>query len=481
MNYAAILVPGFPLHALLRVEAGLADRPVAVVTGEGRHAVVLASNRPSLLPPGLAVTLALARCHELVLRAPHPVAEVEADRVLQAAALTLSPRVEATARCHCTVDLQGADPTVTVTTLRRRLPELSAQGLPARAGLAPTPDLAAYAAARAEPLLVVEDARAFLADLPITLAEPSPDQSRILAGWGVHTFTQLTALPKAETATRLGAGGLGLWERAAGVSTRPLRLLTPARSFAAAWDYDPPIETLEPLSFKLRRYAERLAWELRAAHLVAESLHLTLRLDDDRTLRREFGLPEPDAEVDRWMRVMMVHLETLRVEVPLVGASLVVKPTRPRVRQGGLFETGLKDPGSFWETVARLSAIVGEDRVGTPVVLNTHRPDAFALEKPSEVVPPPALAPLHPARGLVLRRYRPARPVRVQIQGGRPVAVQGDPHGAVEASAGPWRLAGEWWEAGGAWNLELWQVQLGGVAYQVARDAEGWRVEGVWD
>jgi protein ImuB len=220
---------------------------------------------------------------------------------------------------------------------------------------------------------------------------------------------------------------------------------------------------------------------LRTAHLVAESLHLTLRLDDDRTRRREFGLPEPDAEVERWMRVMLVHLETLRVEVPVVGASLVVKPTRPRLRQGGLFETGLKDPGSFWETLARLAAIVGEDRVGTPVVLDTHRPDSFALEKPSEVVPPPAWAPLHPARGLVLRRYRPARTVRVQIKGGRPVALQGDPHGAVEASAGPWRLTGEWWETKGAWNLELWQVQLGGVAYQVARDAEGWRVEGVWD
>jgi len=481
MNYAALWVPAFPLHALLRAEGSLAARPVAVVTGEGRHAVVMASNRPRLLPAGLAVTLALARCPEVVLQAPHPAAEVEANRVLQAAALALSPRVEATARGHCTVDLQGADMTATLATLRRRLPELRAQGIPTQAGLAPTPDLAAYAAARAEPLLVVEDARAFLADLPITLAEPSAEQSRILAGWGVKTFAQLTALPKAETATRLGAGGLALWERAAGVSTRPLRLLTPSRSFAAAWDYDPPIETLEPLSFKLRRYAERLAWELRAAHLVAEALHLTLRLDDDRTLRREFGLPEPDAEVERWMRVMLVHLETLRVEVPLVGASLVVKPTRPRVRQGGLFETGLKDPASFWETLARLAALVGEDRVGTPVVHNTHRPDVFTLEKPPEVVPPPELPSLHPVRGLVLRRYRPARPVRVQTRAGRPVALQGDPHGAVEASAGPWRLAGAWWEARGAWNLELWQVQLAGVAYQVARDPEGWRVEGVWD
>jgi len=91
------------------------------------------------------------------------------------------------------------------------------------------------------------------------------------------------------------------------------------------------------------------------------------------------------------------------------------------------------------------------------------------------------LPSLHPARGLVLRRYRPARPVRVQTRAGRPVALQGDPHGAVEASAGPWRLAGEWWSARGAWNLELWQVQLGGVAYQVTRAPEGWRVEGVWD
>ena len=48
--------------------------------------------------------------------------------------------------------------------------------------------------------------------------------------------------------------------------------------FAAAWAYDPPVESLEPLLFLLRRYAERVALELRAAGFVAEKLALTLLL-----------------------------------------------------------------------------------------------------------------------------------------------------------------------------------------------------------
>ena len=40
MNFAVLTVPGFPLPALLRWEPALAGRPVALVAGEGRQAVV---------------------------------------------------------------------------------------------------------------------------------------------------------------------------------------------------------------------------------------------------------------------------------------------------------------------------------------------------------------------------------------------------------------------------------------------------------
>ena len=112
MNYAVLTIPDFALHALRRSEPNLAGRAVALTAGEGRKAVLTeVSSEARHVAPGCAVTLAMARCPGIVLRVREPGAEVEAQRLLLAAAFTLSPRVEATAAGSCTVDLQGTDAT----------------------------------------------------------------------------------------------------------------------------------------------------------------------------------------------------------------------------------------------------------------------------------------------------------------------------------------------------------------------------------
>src|ERR1700686_136603 len=77
----------------------------------------------------------------------------------------------------------------------------------------------------------------------------------------------------------------------------------------------------------------------------------------------------------------------------------------PASQQFNLFETALRDPARLSETLARLIGLLGPDRVGTPVLEETHRPDAFRMEpfawqlkeKPGEPAPLPASA---------LRRFR---------------------------------------------------------------------------
>ena len=483
-RFAVLLVPDFALHALRRGDPSLARVPVALVEGEGRKATVVAVSAEARgVVPGIAATLAMARCPGIALRPRDPTAEIEANRLLLAAAFTLSPRVEFTAAGCATVDLQGADAADTEKRMRAALAELGAAGLPARGGAAATPQTAFYAARRAEPLLVVEELGGFLAPLPLAFVEPTPAYAAILLGWGIRTCGELTALAKGEVGQRLGVEGVQLWERAAGEATRPLRLAQPARSFAAAWDYEPPIESLEPLLFRLRRFAECVALELRAEGLAAEALTFTLLLEDETDNRRELRLPEPGTDVDSWMRVLQSHLETVRTEARVVGARLVATPGRPPQKQSGLFDTGLRDPAVFWDNLARLAAIVGEGRVGTPVPLDTHRPDAFAVEKPADTVLAPEAAPVHPLRGFTLRRFRPAWPARVEVAEERPVRVESaGVRDAVRTARGPWRSSGDWWRPDG-WAVEVWHVELaGGGLYQLARsEGSGWSVEGALD
>jgi protein ImuB len=483
MNYAVMVVPDFALHALRRGDPSLCGRPFALVAGEGRRATVTeASPEARGVAPGLAATLAMSRCPGIILRQRDPASEVEAHRLLVAAAFTLCPRVESTASGCCTLDLRGADACRTEALMRLRAAEFAGAGLPLRIGAGARPLLASYAARRAEPVLVVGDAAGFLAPLPLGFAEPTPAQEEILRGWGIATLGALTALPKAEVGRRMGAEGALLWERAAGESTRVLRHVEPARSFAAEWAYEPPVESTEPLLFKLRRYAERIALELRAAGFVAERLSLTLLLEDETDHRREFRLPEPGADVDGWLRVLNSHLEGVRTDARVAGVRLVASPARPAEKQEGLFDTGLRDPASFWENLARLAAIVGDDRVGTPACDDTHRPDAFTMVRPAESVAPALRAPAHPEYGPTLRRFRPPWPVRVACDGDTPARLEGGRlEGEVCAALGPWVSSGDWWKPG-AWSAETWQVELAaGGLYQLARTADGWCVEGMLD
>lgn len=484
MNFAVVLAPSFALQALRRSDPALANKPFAIAEGEGRNArIVAASEHATEVETGLAVTLAMSRCPGLVIRPRDPDAEGEITRMLLAAAFTLAPRVELTSEGCCTVNLQGADVADTEVRMRACLLELARIGVAARLGAAVNPLLAGYAARCTDSVLLVRDPAAFLGPLPLAVAEPSPVQAEVLLGWGIDTLGQLTALSKAEIGQRLGTEGALLWERAAGESTRVLQLIEPVRTFAAEWTYEPPVETLEPLLFRMRRFAERVAMELRGGGRVAESLALTLMLEDDSDHHREFRLPEPSANVDGWMRILQAHLDTVETDAAVTGVRLRASPARPPERQDGLFDTALRDPAAFWENLARIAAIVGDDRVGTPQLRDTWHPDAVTLAKPADAVPAPQDDPIHSPRGLTLRRFRPAWAARVGVIDNRPTTIDADElHDVVRVARGPFHLSGTWWRAGGYWALEIWHVELSsGATYQLTRTATGWCVEGVLD
>jgi protein ImuB len=328
----------------------------------------------------------------------------------------------------------------------------------------------------------VQDERGFLSPLPLSLVDPPPDLAAILNGWGIRTLGALTALPKPEVGRRLGHAGIELWERAAGETDRPIEPCAPATTFEAAMELEHEVETLEPLLFILRRFVDRLALQLAQTNLVAAELTLELLLVDETTYQRGFRLPEPAGSPDILFRALQTHLETLHTASSIKGVRLVITPTRPLVRQHGLFDTGLRDPHGFAETLARVEAVVGRDRVGTPGLEPTYRPDAFFLEKPVDIVGPLPPPPILPPIGLPLRRFRP--PVEAQVTTGpqgpasvRCRIVQGE----VTQRRGPWRSSGEWWKPE-RWAGEEWDIELAhGGLFRLSLRAGQWQVEGMYD
>ncbi len=487
--FAVLHVVDFPLQAALRLARPLDDAsPAALVNPDSRPSTLIACNaaaRASGVVVGQTGPQALARCAALQIVSPHADAEAEARAALLAAASSVSPFVEDTAPGVVTIQIAGLPVERRRPALLSAIERLRPLSLQVTAGIGPTPLLALYAAREADPLLEIDDGRAFLGPLPLATADPPPELAAVLAGWGVKSLGDLTDLPKSAIAQRLGPSGLALWERAAGETSRPLRLIQTEPEFAATFECEHELETLEPVLFLLRRFVDRLALQLAGAALAAEELHLTLRLSDETVHARDLRLPEPSTQPDLLFRALQTHLETVRTASAVIGIQLSITPARAAVRQHGLFDNALRDPHRFAETLARISALVGPDRVGTPSAGDSHRPDTFTLTRPSaEITPPPPPAGFrHPLRGLPLRRFRPPLPATVELADGRHTPaylwtrlVQGPIH----AAAGPWRAAGDWWQPDQHWQREEWDVQLKGL-YLLVRTPTGWFLEGEYD
>jgi len=210
---------------------------------------------------------------------------------------------------------------------------------------------------------------------------------RILHKWGIHTLGELAALDKEELRNRLGAEAVRLWERANGTATRLLKFVQPPETFQESFEFDHEIETAEPLLFMLRRFLEQFSFRLSSIYLVAQELTLRIGFSNNqtnasaaRTYERVFKIPEPTNDVDLLFRMLQTHLENFKSEHPIVAVALGAQPIRPASQQFGLFETALRNPQQLYETLARLSALLGNDRVGTPIKEETHRPDAFRME-----------------------------------------------------------------------------------------------------
>src|SRR6266481_2630660 len=311
----------------------------------------------------------------------------------------------------------------------------------------------------------------------------------ILHKWGIHTLGQLAALDKEELRNRLGADAVRLWERANGTATRLLKFVQPPETFEESFEFDHEIETAEPLLFMLRRFLDQLALRLSAIYLVAKELTLCISFSGKQSYKRVFQIPQPSNDVDLLFRMLQTHLENFKSEHPIVAVALTALPIRPASQQFGLFETALRNPHQLYETLARLSALLGSDRVGTPVLEETHRPDAFRMEPFSWTSvesavpsgnPKDALRTAHTTTRPALRRFRPPANTSLFVSDKR--YLQSDKiRGQVIDQSGPFLFSGNWWNEK-SWARAEWDMQLeNGDLVRAHEDSGAWKIDGIYD
>lgn len=526
--HATLHIPQFPLAVLLRDDPEACQLPAALVSTGNRNPVLLAVNRLAArhrLAPGLTPTRALARCPRLQLFTADHSLEREHQEHLRQFAASFSPDFEHTAPGTFTLDL------LTIPHARTRpadwiehtLRQATPLRLPLHLAVASSPDLAHLGALHfrtasrlgfhPDPELHVQNPEIgiqSLAELPLSTLNANPQSPGSLPGpvglpldhdllhlWGIATLGDLAALPRQGLAERLGPEASRLHDILHGKYQRLLNLHRPPQHFHTSQDLDHPLETLEPLLFLLRRSLGTLCARLAANQRAAAALTLSLTFGDDDVLQRALVLPEPSCAPDSLLQPLHTYLDTVRAPAPVTGYALGITPALPGESQHRLFEQSLRDPNKFADTLARLEALTGPGRLGTPVPLDTYRPDSFEVRGAgcgarqheafrSQVIGFPARHARPPA-ALPLKRFRPSIGIHLASEPRDrchyPLAILTGPHrGSIHTAHGPFSFSGHWWSPHERWQRIEWDVQLDqGTLLRLAFiPPHQWLLEGIY-
>jgi len=144
--------------------------------------------------------------------------------------------------------------------------------------------------------------------------------------------------------------------------------------------------------------------------------------------------------------------------------SITADGARRRTTQNDLYVPSGPEPEQMEVTLAKIRNIVGEHRVGTPVLLNTHQPDNFELRNysvPVSNAPVKAIMESPPSPSCAaLRLFRPPVLACVELRQQRPISITVENQKrTILRATGPWRSSGNWWDESW-WSRDEWDIAL---------------------
>ncbi|MFZ1941447.1 MAG: DNA polymerase Y family protein [Terracidiphilus sp.] len=345
-----------------------------------------------------------------------------------------------------------------------------------------------------------------LAKLPITALGLDEELVATLVLWGINTLGELAALPEAELVARLGPEAQRWHALARGAAEHAFVPIEPVFLLEEFCEFEAPVEQIDSLLFVGARMIDCLVVRACGRALALTSLKAEMRLDGGKTHCILIKPALPSADRKFLLKLLQLEIGARPPQAAVVALTLRADAGQQSKVQLGLFAPQTPEPSRLDVTLARLRALVGEERVGSPVLEDTHRAGAFRMEgftnpgSKSEAlgkIPGTAVGsyPTQAKLGwgtpennprMALRRVRPARPVRVlvapSVASDRSVgsvrAIPGPKNGtwgtqrsvlkpvsfrdgerayAIETAYGPWRTSGCWW-AVDAWDTEEWDV-----------------------
>ena len=408
------------------------------------------------------------------------------QRVLLEVALAHSPSVEDGGPGVVYLDLRGLEKLFgnEEAIARRLLDAVAAHGLVGRIGIAGSRAGSRFAARSGESITIIPPGgdAGKLGPAPLALLDLDPRMAARFDRWSIRTLGELADLPSRGLAERLGDEGPRLQRLARGDDATPLRLWTPPPIFEESAECPWGVQTLDPLVDLAASLTEMLCERLSRHGLCADAFEWSCRLADRTTHAGRCAPAAPLSDSAAATALVRASLAAHPPRAMVEDLTLRACPVRVTTTQPRFDEPPRPSPRQLTATLARLSALVDARGVGSPTLLDTHRPDTHRILSFT-------LSPRggeSRARGsgyaLAMHRMRPPKSIEVALAAGTPAHLRAAGlNGRIVATAGPWRISGDWW-TDSAYARDEWDVELAdGTLCRLAHDSRGWRLEAIYD
>ena len=462
---ACIHAAEFPAQALLRLRTDLSAEPVAVLEGRAPLERVCSMNAHAR-QKGVALGMTRLEAEAVTglrLLARSVDEETFARAVFLECAANFSPRIEeasAANSCAFVLDIAGTErlfgpPASFAERLRAAV---ARAGFRTSVAVSSNFDTARLKAASARGIAVVPtggEATA-LARLPIASLDIAVEHLHTFELWGIRTLGELAALPELDLITRMGQVGR-LWrERARGQSPHTFQPIETEFTLSEFCEFETEVEEVDSLLFVAARMIDCLVERAAARAMSLASLEVRMVLAAGEAYSRTIRPALPTVDRKFLLKLLQLEIAAYPPSAAVKALTLSAGAGQSRKVQMGLFEPQTPEPARLDITIARLKAMVGDNRVGSAVLEDTQRADGFRMGSFTLANRPETSKPR--LQRMAVRRMRPSHMVRVETSAHRPALIQdGTRSYRVTSAFGPWRSHGCWW-ASEEWDRDEWDV-----------------------
>lgn len=464
--YAAVYVAEFPAQSIMRLRPDLQSSPVAILDGSPPQERVVALNchaRKRGIVSGLA-RLEVEEVGNIQILTRSPDTESAARTVLLETLSQFSPRIEevfAANACSFVLDIAGSErlfgpPDQIAHRLRATI---LAAGFRASISISANFHTARIKSEFSRGISVISTDResAALAPIPISALHLDLDHYETFALWGIGTLGELAALPEDEMIPRFGQPSRQWLALARGNASHTFQPLEEKFELKEHIEFETPIEQLDALLFIGANIIGNLVARATCRALSLASIHIEMQLERSLAYKRRIQPAIPSCDKKFLLKLLQLEIAAHPPQAAVTALTLIADAGRQSKVQLGLFAPQAPEPSRLDVTIARLKAMVGADRVGSPALLDSHCPGSFQMQDFS-VIDQSSESPAPAAPRTSLRRIRPPHPLSLQIIDGQPHAFSdGSSCFKVSVAYGPWQSSGSWWDVD-RWDLEEWDV-----------------------